>query len=216
MKKTLTIVAFGDSITALRKEVDLEHHWLYILEKDLENEFPDINFSVINSGVGGESDRYKMMRFNNDVLSYVPDYLLVQFGGNNNGFANPLKDVDLEEAVTLLEKLRKELLSNTRIIVITFPRVLDKLHQTMKKTGAEEYFSPFGGLDGYVEQYRKITRDFAAKYSYPLIDFSLAMRDDNPEDTYTLNDGVHLNIVGHQLLSKLVLSCLKNNINSEL
>ena len=48
-----------------------------------------IRFKVINAGVGGESDREKMRRFESDVLAKAPDILLVQFGGNNAGFISP-------------------------------------------------------------------------------------------------------------------------------
>jgi lysophospholipase L1-like esterase len=215
LKHTLTIVGLGDSITAAKEMSDPENRWLRVLEQDLAIEFPNIDFSVINSGVGGNSDREKMARFTTDVLSHAPGYLLLQFGGNNSGFVNPAKHVELEESRAFLEEVSMNLPATTKIMVITFPRILDDLHQTMQKPGAMEHFSAFGGLDGFVEQYRVVTRKFARDHGYPLVDLSAAMRHGASPDIYTINDGVHLSVAGNRLLAELVFECLKHHIKGD-
>ena len=49
MKKTITIVGFGDSITEDKYMPLPENRWLNILERNLRMQFTDIHFSVINN-----------------------------------------------------------------------------------------------------------------------------------------------------------------------
>ena len=59
----MKIVAFGDSITQ-GYGVDPEQCWLKYLGKKLGN-----TFDLINAGVGGNSAREAMARYEKDVLS---------------------------------------------------------------------------------------------------------------------------------------------------
>jgi lysophospholipase L1-like esterase len=96
-KKEVTTVGFGDSITeAIVGMPNKDKRWLNILDEQLNDRFSDISFRIINSGVGGNSDREKMLRFEKDVLAHNPDFLLLEFGGNNNDFHRPERLVSPE------------------------------------------------------------------------------------------------------------------------
>ena len=215
MKKTLTVVAFGDSITEATTGIPNENkRWLNILDKELKNVFPGFSFKLVNSGVGGNSDREKMLRFEKDVLAYDPDVLLLEFGGNNTGFRNPGRLISPEETMKYLEQIKNKISAKTKIIVITFPYVIENLHACYvcgEDTDAYfKYFGEFGGTDGAIELYREKCRKFAAKYDLPVVNFNVIMREDANPDRFTLQDGVHLTEEGNQLLAELVLDAMKD------
>jgi lysophospholipase L1-like esterase len=73
-----TIVAFGDSITAPRKNV--------VTYSDvIRNEFKkrNLDVKVINSGVPGNTSAMAKERFAKDVLAYKPDLVIIQLGTND-------------------------------------------------------------------------------------------------------------------------------------
>lgn len=206
MERTITIVGFGDSITQATAQMPaVEDRWLRVLDHSLCGEFPGLRFKVINAGVGGESDREKMRRFGSAVLAHAPDILLLQFGGNNTSFDKPERRVGPDEARALLQQLRAQLPASTAVVVITFPPVIDGLHGVMKREGAKEFFAEWGGLDGSVERFRELSREFASQNGYALVDLSQEMRARADLGCYILNDGVHLTVAGNRLLAALVL-----------
>jgi len=215
MKKELTIVGFGDSITeAVVGVPDEKKRWLNILNAQLNAMFPDISFNVINSGVGGNSDREKMVRFEKDVLAHEPDFLLLEFGGNNNDFRRPERLVSPEQTMEYLEQIKTRISPKAKIVLITFPYVIEDLHASYacgEKTDIYfEYFNKFGGVEEALELYREKCRKFAAKYDLPIINLNVTMRKGVNLDIFTLNDGVHLTAEGNQLLAKLVFDTIKS------
>ena len=76
----MKIVAFGDSITeGLAGGITPEQNWLNQLSKKLGS-----GFELVNAGVGGNSSREAMARYERDVLAHDPDIVLLEFGGNNH------------------------------------------------------------------------------------------------------------------------------------
>ncbi len=178
-------------------------------------EYPAIRFEVINAGVGGESDREKMRRFESDVLANAPDILLIQFGGNNAGFVNPERRVGPDESRALLEQLRANLPQSTRVIVTTFPPVIDALHSAMERPGAKEFFAEWDGLNGSAERFRELGREFASRNGYALVDLSREIRSRGNLSLHILNDGVHLTVAGNRLLAALVLAQVRGFLAQE-
>lgn len=207
-----TIVGYGNSITeATVQTPDENKRWLNILKRRLENAFPEAGFCVINAGVGGNSDREKLARLEKDVLAHKPDFLLLEFGGNNDDPDNPERRVSREEAGKCLETVKKRVSPETRIIVITFPPLIEEQHIYCGR----ELFEQAGGLDAYVEIYREQSRAFARKNHFPLVDFARELKakmEIHGGNTYILPDGVHLTEKGNQELADLVFLTLKEQI----
>jgi len=209
--KPLTIVCFGDSITEATTQMpDENKRWPKLLHDQLMATFSETDFQVINAGVGGNSAREAMARFDQDVLAYDPDWIVLEFGGNND---RPEPDLRVEPAefTELLNEFRQRLPSKTQVVVMTFPPVIDEQHQYCGK----KYYQQFGGLDASVERYRSITRDFAAANSFPLVDFygelkrRMVLEDQN---RYTLPDGIHLTVEGNRLLAIMISTLLQRLI----
>ena len=207
-----TIVGFGDSITeAVVKMPEENKRWLNVLKCKLGKAFPEDEFCVINAGVGGNSDREKMARFEKDVLVHDPDFILLEFGGNNNDPNRPERRVSLDEAGECLAKVKNGISAKTNIIVITFPPLIEEQHQYY----GHEFFKNKGGLDASCERFRKLSRDFARANNLSLVDFGRKLKAKmkaDAENVYILPDGVHLTEKGNQELAELVFLTLKDKI----
>ena len=68
-EEALTVIAFGDSITAADK-------W----QKYVENTY---GIDIINAGVGGDSAHTAVSRFKKDVLDKNPDIVFISLGTND-------------------------------------------------------------------------------------------------------------------------------------
>jgi len=207
---SVTIVGFGDSITEAQTGVaDPEDRWLVILERELVRRFPAVAFQIVNAGQGGNSAREAMVRFRDDVLHHRPDWVLLEFGGNNHDYRSPERLVSLAEFKAHLERFRRELPAATRVAVITFPPILDDLHCYTPLHMIE--LEVQGGLDRAMEPHREMTRWFARTSGFPLIDLDRMIRDRWETEGrlhYTLPDGVHLSRAGNRLLADAVLDVL--------
>ena len=205
--KTIKIVAFGDSITLASRQPDGKK-WSDIVEMELRQRKNDYAFSVVNSGVGGNTSREGLERIDSDVIAHDPNYVLVEFGGND---ATPVQSrhVSLEEYKENLKKIRNTIVEHTNasVIMLTFPPVIDEWHSQKN----EKIFLDFGGQDKFIEQYRQLTRSFAADNDILLIDIDLALRracDKDGNEKIILSDGVHLTEAGNRIVAKTVVDHL--------
>jgi len=219
MKTDLTIVALGNSITEAEAGMpDAEQRWLQVLAGLLKQEFPARSFKLVNSGIGGNSAREAMARLDRDVLAHQPDFVLLEFGGNNSGFRNRERRVSLAEFRRHLEDFRLAIAESTEagVIVITFPPIVEEWHSVYTcgdNTGVYfEFFSAEGGCDAFIEQYREITRAFARNNGFALVDFAKKLKELHEKDSpgrYTLPDGVHLTVDGNLVLARSVFRQLR-------
>ena len=194
----MKIVAFGDSITEGRAGgITPEQNWLTLLSKKLGR-----NFEFFNAGVGGNSAREAMARFEKDVLVHDPDVVLLEFGGNNHDPAPERKArrVSDQEFRSLLEKFKAGLPANCKVVMITFPPIIDEQHVYFKRV-------PGGKVDSELQSQRQIVRDFAKRNGYPLLDLYKLIHPNRYK--LILRDGVHLSPAGHTFFAGEVEKCLK-------
>ena len=211
MDNTCTIVGFGDSITLCSRQPE-GSKWLQLLEARLNAASPGTRFKAINSGVGGNSAREAMARFERDVAAHCPDIVLLQFGGNNSKRLVPEQMVGLDEFRQHLARFRAGMaeIGEPTVLVITFPPVIDPWHATAMNYPLEMY-RKWGGTDAFVEVYRAETRAFARKHGYPLLDLSVELRQRAPGDPgrFILPDGVHLTDAGNRVLADLAFTLIR-------
>ncbi|MBT3376515.1 MAG: hypothetical protein HN742_29515 [Lentisphaerae bacterium] len=210
MGRTHTIVGFGDSITLCSRQPDGQK-WLQLLEAQLANAFPSTDFKAINSGIGGNSAREAMARFDRDVAAHRPDVVLLQFGGNNSKRLDPNQMVDMDEFREHLACFRAGMaaLGEPAVIVVTFPPIVDRWHAKAMNYPLQMY-AEWGGTDAFVEVYRAETRAFAQANGYPLLDLSAELRQRAPDDPgrFILPDGVHLTDTGNRVLADLACAAI--------
>ena len=210
MLKTITIVAFGDSITMDTHVENSENRWLSVLENMLSKKYSSTRFTVINSGVGGNSDREKMARYERDVLQHNPDILILQFGGNNSGYDASERFTPVREMEEYLQHIKDTIPEKTQIAVVTFPHVVFENHQFYINDAKKfsEFYKTYGGHEAALNQYREALKAFATKNGYPVIDLYKAMKGIDNVEKLQVGDGVHLNTAGDRLLGKLAFETL--------
>lgn len=100
----ITIVALGDSVThgAFRiGELDYEAAYWNLLRKKIIAVRDYMPVNVINAGVGGTNAKRAVERLEKQVLTHLPDLVIVCFGLNDVN--NPLEDY-LKSLETIFEK----------------------------------------------------------------------------------------------------------------
>jgi lysophospholipase L1-like esterase len=214
----ITIVGFGDSITEAATQMPDEYkRWLKILDQRLTEALPACRFSVINSGRGGNSAKEAMGRLDRDVLAHNPDYVILEFGGNNNDPNHPARRVPPAEFKEVLERFKTAVAPKAKIIVVTFPPVIREWHAYWNNPKSREYLEKSDAEMG-LEKYVALTRAFATENKYPVFDLHQVLADlgkANGRETYTLPDGVHLTEAGNKVLAEGVFDILKTLIEEK-
>ncbi|MFA5204411.1 MAG: GDSL-type esterase/lipase family protein [Lentisphaeria bacterium] len=221
MRKNITIVGFGDSITEAKTELpDERKRWLNLLGAKLARFRPENTYAVINAGIGGNSAREAMARLDRDVLAHHPDIVLLEFGGNNNDPTSPERQVTPAEFTGLLQRFKALLPPQTSVIVITFPPVWEDQHVYWRHPQYKDYLQKSEGRgDGAMglDRYRDITRVFAREHGFPLFDLHqrlLELGQRNGRERYTLPDGVHLTEEGNRVLADGVFEILERMLTT--
>lgn len=76
----VTIVAFGDSITA---GFAVRRGFPFYWKQMLTEKYPEASIEMINSGVSGDTSMDGLARLDYSVLSYEPDLITINFGIND-------------------------------------------------------------------------------------------------------------------------------------
>jgi lysophospholipase L1-like esterase len=198
----MTIVAFGDSITAAN-HVSMDKKWVELIRARLKGRGVDI----INSGIGGNTSREGLARIDEDVIAHKPSLVFIEFGGND-ATRDPARHVTLKEFEENLHSMHKQITASTgaRIVLLTFPPIIDDWHAW----GRDEFYAP-DGCDLYVEKYRQATRNYASSQGLQVADIDNALRRairDSSAERYILPDGIHLTEEGHAVVAKTVLGLI--------
>lgn len=208
----LTIVAFGDSTTALRNTVDQ----VYADRLPALLSEHGIEATVINSGVGGSHTGHKtdnprgpakhaLDRFQEAVRDHHPDVVIIQFGWNDSWV-----DEGGEE-------------SASRIPVNDYRRNLAYMVETLTNDGARVILMtpnrPQTSLDAWrferTEQYVNAVRELAQAYKVPLVDIWRKYTEFEAVDGQSLDDllldAVHPNDEGHRLVAEALAEVISSN-----
>lgn len=215
MAQTKTIVAFGDSITAPRKNVIT---YSDIIREEFKKKNLDVK--VINSGVGGNTSSMAKERFEKDVLAHKPNVVIIQLGTNDSAVdvwknppaTTPRVPIDVYEQ-NLHEFITKLKAQKAKVILVTMPptRWTDK----MKEMYGKPPYNPNDefGWNVILKDYVQRMRDVAKKEKVILVDLNKEyykyhkVKGQTMDDLYL--DGLHPNNKGQELEAKLLLKELK-------
>lgn len=202
----LTIIAFGNSITATRATID----------QVFAQRLPDLLLAegipcrIINAGIGGshtgsrsDHDLFKIKhakdRFESDVLSKDPDITLIGFGTNDAYIDTKVKNgpsrIPLDDyRSNLTDFIRRLQAKGSRIILIA-PNILGEKYPHFQNRRLLEYV--------------KVVRKLAKKFHTGLVDnyklFQKYGRKKNSLIDDLMLDGVHPNDKGHELIAREIM-----------
>ncbi len=191
-----TVVAFGDSLTAITG-------WVSMLAGELGTD-------VINSGVGGDKTTEAVARLKKDVLDKEPDIVLIMFGMNDQAMqiASNTPLVGLRAYERNYRKIIEAVLNiGAEPVLMTCNNVC---------TSAGYYTKGQYGLDygtGNIQKYFQISRTLAAEYGINLIDINAKIAEEGIKDTAICapGDGIHLSNEGQKCFTRWISDYLYND-----
>jgi len=179
---TKTILFFGDSLTAGYGLDDINDAFPALIQSTIDS--LDLNYTVINSGVSGETSAGGKSRIE-WVLKQKIDVFVLELGANDG-----LRGIPLKETRTNLQAIIdtvQENMPDAQIII----------------AGME--LPPNMG-PAYTAEFRTIFSELATKNELPLIPFIL--KDVGGVAELNLEDGIHPTAEGHKIVAKTVWSVL--------
>ncbi|MBK8506000.1 MAG: G-D-S-L family lipolytic protein [Saprospiraceae bacterium] len=215
---SLTIVAFGNSITAERKTITavFAQRLPALLEKE------GITAKVINAGIGGSHTgrridhdlfkiRHALDRFESDVLEKNPDLTIIGFGTNDSAIDAKVEGGDsripLKAYKSNLKFIISTLKENGSKVILIAPNCLGAAYPEFRNERLYKYV--------------KVVRRLARKYKTGLFDNYAFFREYDRVSGQSMDDlmldGVHPNDLGHEFmaarLSKEILRIMAKYIN---
>ncbi|MBR6563566.1 MAG: hypothetical protein IKK70_06495 [Clostridia bacterium] len=182
----MTVIAFGDSITAADK-------W----QKYVESAH---GIDVINAGVGGDTTNSARSRFKRDALDKSPDIVIISLGINDCA-------IDMDRYVSIedykanmgyfIDECKKV---GARVLVNIPTPVVDEQYLTRHEA---EPFEPYGGPNGIVALYAEACREVALEKNVVSADLN-AMFLATDDYTKYFPDGVHPSDTGYKMYGEAV------------
>lgn len=184
----MTVIAFGDSITAADK-------W----QKYVEQEY---GIDIINAGVGGDTTNSAKPRFKKDVLDKSPDIVIISLGVNDCAI-DMARYVSIEDYKANMGYFIDECKKVGARVIVNIPTpVVDEQYLTRHES---EPFEPYGGPNGIVALYAEACREVALEKNVVFADINAAFL---ATEDYTrfFPDGVHPSDTGYKMYADAVLA----------
>ena len=185
--KNKTILCFGDSITAGYGLEDTNEAFPALVQQKIDA--LDYNYTVINSGVSGETTAGGRSRID-WVIKQPVDIFLLELGANDG--------------------LRGVALSETRANLQAIIDVVKEKSPMTKIILAGMELPPNMG-QAYTTEFKSLFADLAQKNSVEFIPFIL--KDVGGIPSLNQGDGIHPNVEGHKILAETVWETLKPLLN---
>ncbi|MBI5817791.1 MAG: exo-alpha-sialidase [Verrucomicrobia bacterium] len=206
----VTLVAFGDSTTALRGSLTV---YATILQEELRG------VRVINAGIGGNTTEMGRARFDKDVLAHKPAIAIIQFGINDSAMDVWKKPpatkprVAPERYEANLRHFVETLKSRDARVILMTPNPLRWTPKLKEMYGKPPYKpdDPDGFnvlLDNYADIVRKVARETGAALVDAREAFAAQNRKTNETVDALLLDGMHPNDRGQRLVAELLIDHL--------
>lgn len=209
----LRFVAFGDSITeAIIGDVPQIMCWPVLLGKAITALFPEVSITVFNEGVGGQTSREGLQRFEKDVCEKAPTIVTIMF--SNDITDDPARSVPLHEYIDNLTRMAELCHGiNAQPVLMTQTPVIDIWH-AMKDS---KKYTPTGGLDLALDVYRVAVHDLAITHGIPMVDLYEEMRKAirlRCAASQIMPDGVHLTEEGNRTVAAAMLPVMAGVVHA--
>jgi acyl-CoA thioesterase-1 len=175
----VTIVAFGDSITA---GYAVRHGFPYFWKGLLKQKYPDAGIKLINSGESGNTTIDGLARLDWDALAYEPDLITINFGINDAAMC-----IDPEEfkgnLIQMIMRIRAGpgseilLLSSQPLVAPGFDKLVIKYYDAIREAAKTE---DVGFVDVYAAWMERVNKGM------PLSSFILPGLDHPNEEGYKI------------------------------
>ncbi|AMR32259.1 G-D-S-L family lipolytic protein [Mucilaginibacter sp. PAMC 26640] len=201
LKKPVKIVFFGDSITEYGTRPD---GYITLFRQKLKDNNKSADYEVAGAGIGGNKIYDLYLRYEDDVLSKNPDFVVIWVGVNDvwhKRLSGTGTDYDKfgRFYTALIKKLQAK---GIKVTLCTPAAIGEKTDYTNE-------------LDGDLNKYSHSIRELAVQNNCGLIDlrklfheYGLKNNPQNLDKNILTGDGVHLNPAGNQFVADLMYQSL--------
>ena len=206
-----TIVAFGDSTTATRGQLNI-----YAKRLAAAPPLRPFGIKIINAGVGGNNTSLASKRFERDVLMHHADIVIIQFGINDAAvdvWRTPpatLPRISLQQFQVNLKHFITASQSQGAQVILMTPNPMRWTANLKKLYGKAPYaVNEPDGFNRLLVKYALSVRQLATEYKVPLVDIYQVFQDYDKQPNQSIDalllDGMHPNDRGHQIIAKLLI-----------
>ena len=200
------IVFAGDSVTDMESAQpvgeglfeNVGKSYVRIVENMLAAFYPEVYLRVTNSGIGGNTSRDLLQRFDRDVVSLKPDWVSICIGINDvwrqfDSPAIPDEQVSPEEYRSNVEQMILSVKDNVKGIFLMTPYYMEP--------NAEDW------MRKRMDTYGAICGELAEKYGCRFIDLQAVFNDyfQYRHSSYIAWDRIHPNQIGATVIARAFL-----------
>lgn len=178
----MTLAFLGGSITQGSVSTQYTNCYAYRVYEWFVRRFPKTAFTYVNAGVGGTTSQFGVARADEDVLSYKPDFVIIEFSVNDDN-----TDFFQETYEGLVRKVYGNAYAPAVLLV----------HNVFYNTGvsAEEKHRAVGA------HYKLPSVSMKSTIYQEVASGAIPNREITPDD-------LHPNSAGHELLAEVISDCL--------
>jgi len=184
----MTIVALGDSLTSGWM---VARGYTEFLCDMLMGRYPKVGIKIINSGIPGDTAPGGLYRLQQDVVSYAPDLVLVQFA-LNDAFCGCSLGEYRRSIEAIIERIRQESSAEVLLLTSTLP------------ADPEER----GVVAPFYAELKQISKDCACAIVTVDEHWGDAIAGGCDHEQLVLHDRVHPSEAGYRLMAEAVMRCL--------
>ncbi len=184
----VTIVALGDSLTSGWM---VARGYTEFLRDMLMARYPKAGIKFVNSGIPGDTAPGGLFRLQQDVISYFPDLVLVQFALNDAFCGCSLKEFR-RSIEAIIERIRQASSAEVLLLTSTLPVDTDELETVTL----------------FYAELKQIARDKACGLAPVDEHWRDAIEAGTSHDELVLHDRVHPSEAGYQLMAEAVMNSL--------
>jgi lysophospholipase L1-like esterase len=203
----VTFGVIGGSITQNAKASTSENRYANRIAAWLRQQFPSTTVKLVNAGIGGTGSNYGCLRSQNDLLTYSPDLVIIEFSVNDSALQ--------EKSLPTYEGLVRQVLETPAAVLLLFT-----MNSISPDTENMENLLMPGTkpvvMDGVVRggnvQYWHA--QIGRHYDLPMISYRDAIWPEMASGKVAWADfqadRVHPNDAGHKVVAELITSYLSN------
>ncbi|MFP6588191.1 MAG: GDSL-type esterase/lipase family protein, partial [Pirellulaceae bacterium] len=192
-----TIVAFGDSTTATRGQLNI-----YAKRLAAAPTLQPFDLKIINAGVGGNNTSLASKRFDRDVLRHHADIVIIQFGINDAAvdvWRTPpatIPRISLQQFEVNLKHFITVAQSQGAQVILMTPNPMRWTSQLKTLYGKAPYaVNEPNGFNRLLVKYAASVRKLANAQQVPLVDIYQVFQDYNKQPNQSIDtlllDGMH-------------------------
>jgi lysophospholipase L1-like esterase len=170
-------------------------------------------YTIHNKGVGGNTTKDALSRYDGDVRAFSPQALIIFFGMNDA--VNDAKAVPLEQfRLNLQEIVRLGKEGSSKMALITINPVFEEPLYARHPKNVDSFYLARGGANAIIRDYNEVIRKVAAEQSVPLLDYNQTILGSpgSSIDRFVCPDGVHPTSEGMKAIARLAADFLRKEL----